>query len=502
MSELADKAIAFIQCLNLTEDYSNDLFILRPWQEEIIRGIFKEDANGNRIINEVFLMLPKKNAKTTILSALSLVCLLALGKSGQQIVMAASSREQASIMYDKCCQMIRSNETLSGMLEIYKSKKRIIYAAKNSSIVAISADAGTAHGLNPSVCLIDEVHAHKNKDLWGVLRKSMGTRKERLWISITHAGFDKASLAFEQFEYACKVKEGVIDNPHYLPILYYAKEDEDWTDEKVWFKCNPALGDFLDLDSFRQEFAKAKEMPREEGEFRMYFLNQWINSAVRWLPMTHWKECKTNFLEKDLEGQPCYIGLDLASVSDFNAAVCYFPETGHILPYFWLPEDSITRFADYPNWKRNGHLYTTPGNTTDYKFIQKKINELANVFKIKKIAVDRCLANYLTTDLAGDGFDVVAFGQGFYSMSPPAKELERMVLNHTIKHNDNPVLTWMASNVTIEMNAAGDIKPIKPTKKKEGSKIDGIVALVMAVGASMPAKEDKNIIRGPAMAWV
>ncbi len=492
--QAGQRAIEFINLLTLTGDYSEQLFQTRPWQDEIISKIF--DTLDEKKSCEAMLVLPKKNGKSQLLAGIALYCLCGLEKTGQTIVIAASSREQASVIYDMCAQMVKANPHLTKILDVYKSKKRIVYTANNNVIVAISKESSTAHGLNPSTVLFDELHAQKSKELWGVLRNSMGTRKERLWISITHAGFDRASLGYEQFEYAQKVKEGSIENENYVPILYYSDDKEDWTDREIWKRVNPALGDFLSMDDMEQEFEKAKELPAEQNNWLMFRLNRWVTQAVRWLPMDHWKQCR-KIDPKALLGQPCFGGVDLASVSDFSCCCLYFPELCAVLPFFWLPKDSITKRLEYKIWANRKQMKLTSGNTTDYDVIRKDINAFGKVYNIKQIAVDRWNASQLVTQLDGDGFALEYFGQGYRSMNDPSKELERLILNHKLAHN-NPVLTWMASNVSIETDAAGNIKP---SKKRSTEKIDGIVSLVMAIGISLPKKEEKKIVR-KGVVWI
>lgn len=483
--ELCKKAgqrvVKFINDLKHTGDYRGQPFDLRPFQEKIVRPIFgRLDHNGKRIINEAFVMLPKKQGKTELMAAIALYCLLGLGKSGQSIILAASSREQASKLFDAAADMIRQDPYLSDLVQIYESKKRIVYEQKSNFVLAISSDSKTAHGENPSVVLFDELHAQSSRKLWDTLKNSMGTRQEPLWISITHAGYDRTSLAHEQFEYAVKVQNGIIDNPHFLPVLYYATPEDKWDDPAVWRRVNPALGDFYSFDHFKAEFTKAKDVPSEENAFRMYHLNQWVTQAIRWLPMDHYNACPNVLDEKSLEGKPCWAGLDLASVSDFNALVLVFSESENqiVLPYFWMPEEAVHKNDDYLRWAKQGFIKMTPGNVSDYDVIRADINALNERFNIQKIAVDRWGATQLVTQLDGDGFNLEYHGQGFKSMNAPSKELERLILGHRLNHGNNPVLKWMASNVSAEIDAAGNIKP---SKKRSKEKIDGVVSLVMAL---------------------
>ena len=280
-------------------------------------------------------------------------------------------------------------------------------------------------------------------------------------------------------------------------MLYGAQPEDDWTDPKVWAKANPNLGVSKSVEYMRCECKRAQETPTYENTFKRLDLNIKTQQDVLWLPMDKWDACGGDVDPGDLAGQVCYAGLDLASTTDIAALVLLFPEVGNaVLPFFWIPAESarIRERRDrvpYETWARQGLIEMTEGNVIDYDVIRRRINELGEQFNIKEIAVDRWNSTQLQTQLTGDGFEVIPFGQGYASMSAPTKELEKLVLAGDLAHGGHPVLRWMASNVSVEMDAAGNIKP---SKKKSNEKIDGMVALIEAIGRAIIAPQEQGSV--------
>lgn len=487
----ADRAVRFINGLSHTKGqrWAGKPFDLRPWQENgIIRPLFgtlRED--GLRRYRTCFVMLPRKNGKSELAAAIALYCLIGENEPGGEIYSAAADRDQASIVFNVAAQMVRNDPELSAVCDIIESQKRIVYKRTGSFYRAISSEAHSKHGYNASVVLYDEVHAAPNRDLWDVLRTSMGARDQPLLFAITTAGFDKHSLERELFDYSVKVRDKLVPDETFLPVLYYAPDEADWKDEKVWHAANPALADFRSIDEMRMLCKEAQEIPAAENTFRRLYLCQHTEQDARWFSMDTWDGCRSDIHPDDLKGQPCYGGLDLADTTDVAAFVLYFPNQNAVLPYFWVPEEGARKRVrrdrvPYDVWMRDGLMFSTPGNSIDHAAIRQKINELHKDYKILKIARDRWNASQITTELMGDGFEMIDFGQGFASMSAPAKHLEKLILDRGLQHFGNPVLRWMASNVSAEIDAAGNVKP---SKKKSTEKIDGIVGLIMALGLAI-----------------
>jgi phage terminase large subunit-like protein len=349
----------------------------------------------------------------------------------------------------------------------------------------LSADAYTKHGLNASAIIFDELHAQPNRELWDVMTTSTGSRKEPLTVVLTTAGWDRNSICYEMHDYACKVRDGILEDETFLPVIYAADEKDDFKARSTWVKANPGFGVSIRVDYLEREAIKASELPSYENTFRRLHLNQWTEQAVRWLPMDRWDEAEP-FAE--FEGRKCWGGLDLASTTDIAALVLVCPDDDggfDVMPVFWIPgENAIRRErkdrVPYSAWVNQGIMRATDGDVIDYDQIRVDIIELSEKFNIQEIVVDRWNATQLVTQLDGQlsTGSMAMFGQGYRSMSAPSKLLEALVMSKKLHHNNNPVMRWMASNVSIESDAAGNIKP---SKKKSTEKIDGIVALIMGI---------------------
>jgi phage terminase large subunit-like protein len=283
-------------------------------------------------------------------------------------------------------------------------------------------------------------------------------------------------------------------------VIYGAKEDDDWTDPKVWKKVNPSLGITVGIDKVRAACESAKQNPAEENSFRQLRLNQWVKQAVRWMPMAKWDACAFPVDMEGLEGRVCYGGLDLSSTTDITAFVLVFPpltEQGRyeILPFFWMPEDNISLrvrrdHVQYDLWERQGFLLTTEGNVVHYGYIERFIEEHGKKYNIREIAFDRWGAVQMVQNLEGMGFTVVPFGQGFKDMSPPTKELMKLTLERKLAHGGHPVLRWMMDNIFIRTDPAGNIKP---DKEKSTERIDGAVATIMALDRAIRHQGDGGV---------
>lgn len=313
-------------------------------------------------------------------------------------------------------------------------------------------------------------------------------------VAITTAGYDRESICWEQHEYARQVNEGIIEDPSFFGYIRAADQEDDWLDEEVWAKANPNLGVTVKLDYLRNEARRAQLTPAYQNTFRRLHLNQWTQQETRWLPLERWDACAAPVNASLLEGSACYGGLDLASSSDIASFVLVFPpEEGEQdglyawLPFFWIPEENMVERArkdrvPYDAWCREGLISATEGNVIDYAYIVRAIEELGERYDIREIAFDRWGAFQVSQALEGAGFTMVGFGQGFASMANPTKELLRLVLDGKLAHGGHTVLRWMADNMVVSTDAAGNVKP---NKAKSREKIDGIVAGVMGLDRAL-----------------
>lgn len=487
----ADFAVAFIEALCHTKGrWAGKPFKLLEWQERIIRDLFGIlKPNGYRQFNTAYVEIAKKQGKSELAAAVALLLLCGDGEERAEVYSCASDRQQASIVFDVAADMVRMTPALSRRIKILRSTKRLVYAPTNSFYQVLSADAYSKHGFNVSGLVFDELHALPDRKLYDVMTKGSGdARTQPLFFEITTAGTDLNSICYEVHQKAEDVLAGRKHDPTFYPVIYGAGMDEDWGDPEVWKKANPSLGVTVTIDKVEAAYNSAKENPAEENTFRQLRLNQWVKQEVRWMPMDKWDRCKFAVNPKALEGRVCYGGLDLSSTTDITAFVLVFPPLNdadryQILPFFWIPEDNLELrvrrdHVPYDSWKKQGFLLTTEGNVIHYRYIENFIEDLGTKYNIKEIAFDRWGAVEMTQVLAEMGFDVVPFGQGFKDMSPTTKELYKLVLEEKIAHGGNPVLRWMMDNVYVKTDPAGNIKM---DKAKSTEKIDGAVALVMAL---------------------
>jgi phage terminase large subunit-like protein len=346
--------------------------------------------------------------------------------------------------------------------------------------------------------IIDELHAHKTRNMWDVIETATAARRQPLTFAITTAGFDRNSVCYEQDRYAQQLLEGAVEDDSFFAFVARVDEEDDWSDPACWAKANPNLGISVKVDDLERKCDKARLVPGEQNAFLRLHLNLWTQQDKRWLSEEVWSRGEGG-PRHDLAGRACYAGLDLSSTTDISALVLWFPDGeggGDVLPFFWVPEDNIAERSrrdrvPYDLWRRQGLIEASEGNVVDYDAIREKLRGLAEEFEVREVAIDRWNSTQLQTQLMGDGFTVVPFGQGFASMTAPTKELERLLLEGKLRHGGQPVLRWMAANVAVDQDAAGNLKP---SKARSTERIDGIVALVMALGRAMlqPPKEEET----------
>ena len=505
--DAARHAVAFFpeQLVHVKGKKGGEQFWLENWEVAIVGNLFGwKRPDGTRRYRHAFIFVPRKNGKTPLSAGIILYFLMEDDEPGAEIYGAASEYKQACLVFDHAQGMVSRNPALRERCKLYKGQAKAIQLVEHelnidnlSTYRPISSEVGTHHGFNTHLGVVDELHTLPNADLVDTLETSTAARAQPLLVYITTSDYDReGSICNEKHDYACKVRDGVIEDWAFMPVIFEASRDDDWTDERVWEKANPNLDVSVSRDHLRRECQKAQENPRYENIFKRLHLNIRTEQDVRFLQMAKWDACDGVVTDNELLGQRCYGGLDLASTIDIAAFVLFFPDCYNaIVPYFWVPGDNakkreIKDKVFYSTWAREGLIELTQGNVIDYDVVRKRIKEIGKLYDIQEIAIDRWNSTQLQTQLAGDGFEINQFGQGFASLSAPTKELERLVLEGNLKHGGNKVLRWMASNVMAEQDSAGNLKPCK---KRSTEKIDGIVSLIMALGRSM-VHEDKTSI--------
>lgn len=487
----ADRAVTFIENLCHTKGkWAGTPFWLLPWQEQLIRDIFGiVKPDGNRQFRTAFVEICKKVGKSELAAAVALYLLYADNEPSAEVYGAAADRQQASIVFDVAKQMVEMSPALMKRSKLMGATKRIVNYSNAGYYQVLSAEVGGKHGFSVSGLVFDEIHTQPNRQLYDVLTKgSSDARQNPLHFIITTAGNDRHSIAFELHTKAVDILEGRRVDPTFYPVVYGLKDDEDWEDEANWYKVNPSLGYTVDIERLRDAYREAKQNPADEITFKWLRCNMWVSSTVAWIPDAIYMRGNEPIDMDALAGRDCYAGLDLSSTGDITALVLIFPPRDEekkyvLLPYFWIPEETIPRrvkanSVPYDIWEKQGYIMSTEGNVIHYDFIEKFIMDLSEKYHILEIAVDRWNATQMIQNLEGEGFTIVPFGQGFSSMSAPTKEFYRLLMEGRIIHGGNPVLRWMAGNVVIDTDPAGNIKV---TKAKSKEKIDGIVAAIMAL---------------------
>jgi phage terminase large subunit-like protein len=452
---------------------------LERWQQAIVANICGwKDHRGLRRYRQVFIGVPRKNGKTTVAGGLVNLFACTDDEPGAELYSAAADREQARLVYSAAAGMVRQDLELADRARIYHNS--IVYDGGRATYKVLSAVAGTKHGFNGHLVVVDELHAHKNRELVDVLVTSTGARRQPLVVYITTSDFDRPSICNETWDYFARVRDGVIDDPTSLPCIWEAARSDDWRKREVWKKANPNYGVSVKPEYLERQFKKACEVPAYENTFRRVHLNQRTEQDVRLISLADWDRCNA---PPEPVG-PCYVGLDLSSTTDLTALVLYFPVTYSLLPFFFVPGEcaEVRERRDkvpYCAWARAGHIELTQGNVIDYDLVERRVLDLRPRYEVVDVAVDPWNAAQLQQRLIAAGLTVVTFAQTFADFNGPTKELLRLLAAGLLRHGGHPVLRWCAANVAGETDSHGNVRP---SKRRSTEKIDGIVAGLMGIG--------------------
>lgn len=528
--EKADRAIQFVRSLKHTKGkWAGVPFTLLPWQEQALKDIFGTvRENGVRQYNLAYLEIAKKQGKSELGAALALQGLCADDEWAAEVYGCAGDRQQASIIFDVAVAMVDQNPTLKKHIVPILSQKRLVYTPTQSFYQVLSAEAYSKHGLNISRVIFDELHAQPKRDLWDVMTEGAGDAREQpLVLALTTAGDDpdRGSIGWEVHQMALDVLAGKKEDPTFYAMVYGLDrenrriwkgrewevidadvEDDSvwrkiWSDPKIWRVVNPSIGHTIAEDKVVDQFTRAQGNPSKEKNFRWLRLNSWERIKTgKWLSVDFWDMCKAKIDEKRLEGRPCYGGLDLSSKIDLTAFVLLFPPDDinrkwTVIPRFWLPEDAIPERVEkdkvkYDIWAAQGYLKTTPGNVIDYRFIEREIMELRDRFDIQQIGFDPWNAMQTATNLGDEGLEFVEVRQGYKTMSPAMKEVQKLVMGKELQHSGHPVLRWNVDNCQIKMDENENIRPVKG---KGIERIDGLVALVNAMVVALLNEDTDSV---------
>jgi len=490
--EAGERVIAFVEnfCKHFKGEWAGTPMTLEPWQKVIILEAFGwMRPDGFRLHRTLWLELARKNGKSQLAAALGVYLLVADGEPGAEIYSSATKRDQARIVFDCATQIVKQSKELQQYVQTQRANLSVLRTA--SKFEPLSSEGDTLDGLSPHGNIVDELHSHKDRKVWDTLVTAQGARRQPMNILITTAGiYDQEQIGFQLHDHAVAILDGLVEDDSWCVWISAADQDDDPYAEKTWEKANPNMGVSIYPSFIQQRASEALSQPSSMNAFQRLHLNQWTQQKERWLSMDDWDRCNHEVDLETLIGQDCYMGLDLSSKLDITALAILFPPTGDELYRLavrcYIPKDSMLEREridriPYSLWEKNGWIIPTEGNVIDYDFILSDIAKLSDDHNVQEVAYDPWAAQQTATKIQDDlGLITVPMRQGFMSLSEPTKEFERLVVSGKLAHGGNSAMAWMANNVTVRHDPAGNIKPDKG--KSQRHKIDGIVASIMALG--------------------
>ena len=451
---------------------------------------WKHVVTGLRRFRRSYEEIARKNAKSTRAAARELFLLVADGEPGAHCYSAATTGEQAREVFDIARHMaLRDNEFLT-RFGVDCGKHDITVPTTASSFKPLNAEGSTLDGLNIHGCVVDELHAHKTRAVWDVLDSATGARSQALISAITTAGSDRSGICYELRDYTTKVLERVVVDDTWFGIIYTIDEGDLWHDPRVWRKANPNLGISVMTDDMEAACRKALAQPSAVNNFLTKRLNIWVSSDSAWIDPPSWSRCgDANLAMEDFRGEPCWIGMDLAEKRDFAALVLVFKraDVWTLFSRLYLNENAVEQSgnAHLQGWARSGYVQMTDGSITDFDQIADDLRAYCRDFQVREIPFDPALSRYFATKLLDEGLPLVEIRQAPMFFTQPVIQVENLVLERKLRHDDNPIFNWMMSNVQVSVSKFSGLK--HPTKAREENKIDGPVAMLMALGRAMAA---------------
>ena len=488
----ADNLCAFIERLpHVKGPLAGDLIHLEPWQVFILTTVFGwVKPDGKRRFRRSYIEVPRGNAKSTLSSAVALYMLAADGEGGAEVYSLATTRDQARIVFGDAQVMARKSTGFRNRFKVVVGAHNMHVLASGSKFEALSAEGSTLDGLNIHFGCVDELHAHKTRTVYDVVETGTGKRDNSLLWVITTAGSNRAGICYEARTFVTKLLEGVLIDDSQFGIIYGLDDGDDWTTEEALIKANPNWGISVRPEVLLPLQAKAMQLPSAVNNFKTKHLNEWVNADIAWMDMRAWDANANASLDlESFAGKACWIGLDLASKTDIAALVLVFEhpeiEGGYaVFGRYWLPEDTVSASenSQYAGWARSGRIIVTPGNVIDFSWIEGELVALTSRFEVRAVAFDPFQATQLSTRMLMEGLPMIEVRPTVLNFSEPMKTLEALVLQKKLIHDSDPVLTWMASNVVAHLDAKDNIYP---RKERPENKIDGVVALIMALSRAI-----------------
>jgi phage terminase large subunit-like protein len=475
------------------------LIELGPWQSFILTTIFGwvHRDTGLRRFRDVYLEIPRKNAKSTLSSGVALYMLTADGEQGAEIYSAATTKDQARIVFDDAKAMAERSPGLRDLgLAILQHALTVRETA--SAFKPLASEGSTLDGLNVHFTVLDELHAHKTRAVYDVIDTARGAREQSLLWNITTAGTDLSGICYERRTYLTKILDGVIDDHSTFGIIYTTDEGDNPFTESSWAKANPNWLVSVLRDDMEAASRNAENSESSRNNFFTKRLNVWVNGESAWMDMVSWAKCADPKLHlSDFAGEKCWIGLDLAQKKDFAALCLVFQRSGvwFVFTRLYLNELAVQESgnAHLSGWARAGHVVVTDGDITDFDVVAEDMRSYCRKFDVQEIAFDPALSMYFAGKLIDEGLPLVEITQRAMFFTPPLIQVENLVLEKKLKFDGNPVMTWMVSNLVVKVSKFNELRA--PTKERAENKIDGPMAMLMALGRAL-AKQEKTTTPG------
>lgn len=470
--------LAAWQCFNLTTVF----------------GWVHRDTGLRRFL-EAYEEVPRKNAKSTKGSGILLYMLTADGEHGAECYTAATTRDQARIVFDDAKAMAQRSPGLSTHLGLAILQHSLTVAASASKAAPLAAEGSTLDGLNVHFALLDELHAHKTRAVYDVIDTARGAREQALLMTITTAGTDRSGICYERRTHVTKILEGVVTDERVFGIIYTIDDGDDYFSPASWAKANPNYGVSVMPGDMEAQARKAEAMPSALSNFLTKRLNVWVSGESPWMDMRAWERCADLAL-RDLQayaGAKAWLGLDLAQKKDFAALCIVFEVDGvwHVCTRLYLNELAVQESgnAHLTGWARQGHVVMTDGDITDFDVVADDLREMCRTFDVQEIAFDPALSMYFAGKLIEEGLPLVEITQRALFFTPPLIQVENLVLEKKLRHDANPVMNWMVSNLVVKVSKFNELR--SPTKERPENKIDGPMAMLMALGRALATSKEE-----------
>lgn len=490
-----NKVCRFIECLtHVKGSIAGQPIHLEDWQCFLLTTVFGwvDKETGFRRYRKAYVEVPRGNGKSTLLSGIGLYMETADREPGADVYSFATTKEQAKIVFNDALAMTRGNKDFREAFGVTALNHSIIVLGTNSKFVAKSADADTLDGLNTHCGIIDELHAHKTRYVFDVVESSLTKRDQPLMFSITTAGFILDGICMEQRRTIAHILDETIQDDNYFGIIYTIDPGDDWKDPASLEKASPNWGVSVKPDASLSALRNALVNTTAQKNFLTKYLDVWVNSDSQWLEMEKYRNCiDKTFRREDFSGKYAIYGIDLASKLDITAVVRLWwrrESDGEVHYYvgadYFLPEEAINNSdnSQYDGWRRSEYLKATGGAVTDLAALEEYLKADIPQYDTLAVAYDPMQATQLSQDLIQEGAPMVELPQTLKNMSEPMKQLQALIYAGRLHVEDNPVTHWMFGNVVCHVDAKENIYP---RKEKVQNKIDGVVALIMAINQSI-----------------